>query len=608
FMPLDSIRPKKVKTGDNLEQEPGFCGYGLDCVSFEEKYRPAMEFLLGNVVVTQDMDAAVKLYKKLDGGFKIVTLEGEIISDRGTITGGKYKNKSANILERRAEIAALEETLADKITKQKSVEARRKELQETLETMQEAISNTDEEILAKEKGIFAEENEINRIKTARTEAGNKEEKWQRELEQIDIEQETSQQSKEALSDEVWAMENEIRLVERQTMENTTAYSDKKREVDALYEEITKERIAVSGCESEKAKIDAVVEKVNEAIAGFEKDKAEKERQLETQKEEKEKLVFGAGETTAIIKENQEKKALLDAQLEALYQEKTQLIQRIEGVAQKKEETDKITASFQNQKYELEVRSAKQETQLENAKAKLWEEFEVSYLQALEFKLEEFDFQQAVRKSRELKARLRDLGEVNIGAIKEFETVGERYSFLTAQREDIFVSMKELQGIIGDMDKVIRIKFKESFEQVVENFEAVFQDLYGGGHAKITFSNEENPFESEIEITAQPPGKQLKHINLMSGGEKTMTAIALMFAVLKTKPTPCCILDEIEAALDDSNLEIFGKYVERFAGVQFTLITHQKSTMEHADVMYGVTMPESGISKVYSLKMGEQPVM
>lgn len=197
--------------------------------------------------------------------------------------------------------------------------------------------------------------------------------------------------------------------------------------------------------------------------------------------------------------------------------------------------------------------------------------------------------------------MRELGEVNVGAIEEYKTVNERYEFLTEQKNDITKSMEELTKIISDMDKVIRSRFKESFDQVVVNFESVFR-LYGGGHAKISLGDESDPFESEIEITAQPPGKQLKNINLLSGGEKTMTAIALMFAVLKTKPTPCCVLDEVEAALDDSNLDIFGNYVRKFGGVQFTLITHQKTTMEHADVMYGITMPESGVSKVYSLRM------
>ena len=165
-------------------------------------------------------------------------------------------------------------------------------------------------------------------------------------------------------------------------------------------------------------------------------------------------------------------------------------------------------------------------------------------------------------------------------------------------------MKQLQTIVDDMEKTIKTRFKENFDNIVINFEEIFKQLFGGGHAELRLDNEENPLESGIEIVAQPPGKKLQNINLMSGGEKTMTAIALMFAVLKTRPTPFCILDEVEAALDDNNIERFSKYLHKFKDIQFTIVTHQKATMEHADVLYGVTMPEQGISKVLSLRLGD----
>ena len=210
---------------------------------------------------------------------------------------------------------------------------------------------------------------------------------------------------------------------------------------------------------------------------------------------------------------------------------------------------------------------------------------------------------AVRESRAIAARIRELGDVNIGAIKEYETVSERYSFLTEQRDDILKSMDSLKAIISDMDKTIRARFKESFDKVVVNFEQVFKDLFGGGYAQLLLEDESDPLTSPIEIVAQPPGKALKNINLLSGGEKSLTAIALMFAVLKTKPTPFCILDEVEAALDDANIERFGDYLRSsFDGIQFALVTHKKGTMEHADALYGVTMPEQGVSKILSLKM------
>ncbi|MBO5995589.1 MAG: chromosome segregation protein SMC, partial [Firmicutes bacterium] len=226
-----------------------------------------------------------------------------------------------------------------------------------------------------------------------------------------------------------------------------------------------------------------------------------------------------------------------------------------------------------------------------------------YAQALEFRREDFSITQASRRSREIKNRLDELGDINVGAIEEYKQVSERYGFLLDQRKDITDAMDELKAIIDDMDKIIKNRFRTNFNLVVKNFEKIFKDLFGGGTAELTLDNENDPLESGIEINAQPPGKKLQNINLLSGGEKSMTAIALMFAVLKTKPTPFCILDEVEAALDDANIDRFASYLRNFKDIQFTVVTHQKATMEHADVLYGVTMPEQGISRVLSLRLG-----
>ncbi|MFR8854685.1 MAG: hypothetical protein ACLVHQ_07255 [Oscillospiraceae bacterium] len=211
---------------------------------------------------------------------------------------------------------------------------------------------------------------------------------------------------------------------------------------------------------------------------------------------------------------------------------------------------------------------------------------------------------AQKESREIRNRLRELGDVNVGAIAEYAQVSERYQFLMEQRSDITGAMDQLKAIVDDMERTIKTRFKDNFDKVVINFEEIFRQLFGGGHAELRLDNEEDPLEAGIEIVAQPPGKKLQNINLMSGGEKTMTAIALMFAVLKTRPTPFCILDEVEAALDDNNIDRFSKYLRNFHDIQFAIVTHQKATMEHADVLYGVTMPEHGISKVLSLRLGD----
>ena len=272
-------------------------------------------------------------------------------------------------------------------------------------------------------------------------------------------------------------------------------------------------------------------------------------------------------------------------------------------AQKKDREELETV--RDERYRLEVRTARNETLLDTQKDKLWDEFEVSYAEALDMRDENFAITAGNRESREIRLRLAELGDVNVGAIEEYKAVSKRYEFMTAQEADLTKAMNELNEIITNMDKTIRIKFKENFDRVVVNFEQSFRELFGGGYAELRLEDETKPLESGIEITAQPPGKKLKNINLLSGGEKTLTAIALMFAVLKAKPTPFVILDEVEAALDEVNIERFSDYLKNFENIQFALITHQKATMEHADVLYGVTMPEQGISRMLSLKLGDE---
>ena len=260
--------------------------------------------------------------------------------------------------------------------------------------------------------------------------------------------------------------------------------------------------------------------------------------------------------------------------------------------------------LQSQKVLEEIKLAKNQTQVENLTQRLWDEFEMSIAQATDMKDPDFLMSTGIKIGRETRKRLRELGDVNIGAIKEYEEVSKRYEFLKEQREDILDAMNELKSIISDMSTTIKTKFKDSFNHIVTNFEDIFVELFGGGYAELTLENEDDPLNSGIEIVAQPPGKKLQNINLMSGGEKTMTAIALMFAVLKAKPTPFCILDEVEAALDDSNIDRFSQYLKKFENIQFVLVTHQKATMEHADVLYGVTMAEQGVSNLLSLKLGD----
>ncbi|MGL4483335.1 MAG: hypothetical protein ACRCUS_00125, partial [Anaerovoracaceae bacterium] len=344
--------------------------------------------------------------------------------------------------------------------------------------------------------------------------------------------------------------------------------------------------------------------LKEAIEDLENTLAYKNQSLEELILEQNEILGHHGEGGDDIREKEQRREEIEAYLKEVSAEKAEISKGLEESKGERTALEWQLEQLQNQKYEMEIKKAKQDTQLDNLKNKLWEEFEISYLDALTLKSDEFVMTNAIKENREIKNRIAEIGDVNIGAIKEYESVSERYNFLTSERNDIENSMNELRQIIEEMDVIIRKRFKESFDSVASNFDVIFKELHGGGSASITIDDEQNPLEANLELAAQPPGKQLKNINLLSGGEKSMTAIALMFAVLKTKPTPCCILDEVDAALDDNNIRSFAGYLQNFNNIQFTLITHQKSTMEFANSMYGITMPEQGVSKIYSLKLDD----
>lgn len=605
FLPVSSIRSRGVKTDKEVEKMPGFMGYAVDRLSCDEELETIAEYLVGNIVVTKDMTSAVAMAKKSDRGLKFVTIEGEIITAGGAITGGRHKHDSANMFERKADIRRL----ADRISKlEKELaegEARTEEIASLTEKARTAIAEKESEIADQQRRSFAVENEINLLRSSITEFESSNERWEKELAAISQEKEQTTAGASEIEEKIAELRSKAAELEEKIEESTASQEKERFAAEEQAAAITEAKLAVGACENEKSKADAVVARIASALEEYEADKERKGRELQELKDEGEKILSSHDDDESLIEEKEKEKSGVESELAELYDERKVASSAHSEDSSAKDELDRKALALSNQKNELDIRQARQDTQLENAKNKLWEEFDISYAQALDLRKEGLVISQATRENREIKAELREIGEVNVGAIEEYKTVSERYEFLTAQREDIEKSMNELTKIISDMDRIIHARFKESFDSVVTNFEEVFRELYGGGHAKISLADESDPFESEIEITAQPPGKQLKHINLLSGGEKTMTAIALMFAVLKTKPTPCCILDEVEAALDDSNLDVFGTYLKGFGGVQFTLITHQKQTMQHADVMYGITMPEGGVSKVYSLRMEDE---
>ncbi|MBN7771923.1 chromosome segregation protein SMC [Clostridium aminobutyricum] len=605
LLPIDSIRSNPYVCDSQIKNTVGFKGLGVDCIDFDRRFKGVMEYLLGRVIIVDTLSNAVKLSKQVSGGLRFVTMEGEVINSGGAITGGAFKNNTANLLERKAEIAALQERLENYSSEKDKLSLELTALRDQIENQYNRLQELEKEHREKELKLLSAENSISVYENSMKELTDGKNKRQREFDNIQQEKDSADQMIAKLTDELESDQAKIEELEARIDENLTAYDQIKDEIEEANEAITKARIDVTSCESEKRNVDTIVGRINLTVQEIKADMEEREHALDKLKADRELLNASGDGGETLIKEKEAARENLERYIEEITEERTNLTHQLNEKTVSRESMEGKITSSQDKKYELEIKKARNETQLDTYKNKLWEEFEVSYLQAIDFKKKEFNMNAAVKEIRELKTKIKALGEVNIGAIKEYESVRERYEFLSGQRSDILQAMDSLKQIIEDMDKTIRIKFKESFDDIVVNFEHVFQELFGGGQAMLRLEDETRPLECGIEIIAQPPGKKLQNLNLMSGGEKTMTAIALMFAVLRSKPTPFCILDEVEAALDDANIERFARYLKNFDNIQFTLVTHQKTTMEHADVLYGVTMPEQGISKVLSLKLGDK---
>ena len=604
FLPVDSINSKKAVLDGSITSDHGFCGIGSELIDFEPRYKKIFDYLLGRVAIVKDLNSAILLSKRGSNGVRFVTLDGEVINSGGAITGGRYKNKSANLLERKNEISKLKNLLH---SQEIGIDETSKKLNEKKDALSEMIRISKEDVerirkceisIARVKdGITYLENVIADIKLNA-------EKNEKEIIQID--RDLSEMSDVILKfdEESRAAQSEIEKIGKEMDEILQKHQKNKKAIEFANQGITEARIDVNLWEEKRNNLNGNIEKNKEAVESLRVRSEEQVDKLSDIREDKGKLEQGTGGSNMQLERLKVKLLELQEDIEKVSLEKSEVGVKLGELGNEITRTDRESNLYRDQKYQLEIKKAKNDTQLDNMKDKLWNEFEISYAQAGDLRKEEFVMSSAVKESREIRKELKEIGDVNVGAIEEYKQVSKRYEFLTEQREDILKAMEELEDLVNNLDKTIMRSFKENFNKVEENFENVFEELFGGGYAELRMENENNPLESGIEIVAQPPGKKLQNINLMSGGEKTMTAIALMFAVLKTKPTPFCILDEIEAALDDKNIDKFSHYLRKFAETQFALITHQKATMEHADVLYGITMPERGISKVLSLRMGD----
>ena len=601
FLPVSAVKGKKI---DRLITNgiSGVIGIASDLVKYNKKYEQIVLNLLGRTIIVDNMDTAIQLAKQNNYSYKIVTLKGDVINPSGAITGGSIAQKTVNILGRKREIEILTKEIRDinnkieQLTKEK--EEFITETENILEILNNQENNLQETVIvyatSKEKLRIIEEN-ISKLEI-------KLDRLKEEDVKIDIQKDETLKLKQQKQQEIENLDKEIQ--ELNIIINNFAELNKgnQKYIDDLNFDITNLKISVSSFDESENSIDEIIERIDLDIKNSNESIENKKLQREKIIEDNKLLEENIEKTKAEIENIKQEVLNSGEKIEQLKQDRVNKNKQLEQTEQQIEEQFKIIDDLKEQVSKIELRKSKIELELEQITNKMWEEYEITPNNATEYKKPE-NVAQVQKKVNTLRNEIKALGSINIDSIEEYKQTKERYDFLCEQRLDLENTSSKLKKVITDMTIIMKEQFETQFKIINKNFSEVFTELFGGGKAELILTDKENILECGIEIQVQPPGKKLQNMMLLSGGEKAFTAIALLFAILKINPAPFCVLDEIEAALDDVNVYRFAEYLKKFtSSIQFLVITHRKGTMEAADTVYGITMEENGISKLLSMKL------
>lgn len=598
FLPISAVKGNKIS--QKLNGNNGFLGIASEVISYDKKYDGVVQNLLGGTVITDNMENAVNLAKKYKYSFRIVTLDGDVINSSGQMSGGSVAKKTTSLLSRGREIKELEIKLAE-------LKKKKEEAVEVLEKYKTSSENIINEFAVVERDLQQVSVDYARETQKMSEIDNNIDRYKRKIALLNGEKEKLLETLEIENESLAGINELIKNLEIENenlqvniKEFTDKNSDGQKEIDDLNSDIVDLRISVSSFDESSTSIDEMVAMIEQEINNCMKNvdsKVNEREALLKENSEIESKILEAQETIDaagdLVQKFEKKVSSLKEQRESKNAELLTIEENVDNCF-------KTLDILKEQNTKLDVKKNKLEVDIENIQNKMWEEYETTPNTASNYAEVTSSTARDVEK---LKSEIRSLGPVNVNAIEEFKALNDRYEFLSTQKQDLEDSERSLNKIIEDMTKLMKIQFAEQFDLINKNFNSVFSELFGGGMATLKLADETNILECGIEIEAQPPGKKLQNMMLLSGGERALTAIALLFAILKLSPSPFCVLDEIEAALDDVNVYRYAEFLKKFSEkTQFLVITHRKGTMEVANTVYGVTMQEHGISKLISQKL------
>ncbi len=599
FLPITSVKGKKL---EKIKSERGVIGIASDLVKFDKKYEQIVLSLLGRTLIVDTMDNAIAMARKNSYGFRIVTLQGDVLNPSGAISGGSVSTKTVNILGRSREIEELKKTIADLEKKVEKLKKDKSEYESSIEDLLEEIEGLENELKDIEIVYATEKQRVSSIEEAVSKVEKRLEKLRDEKKSIEEQLKINEQTQNDLNEKISAIDEENKKLSEEIEEFSNHNKETQTIVDDLNFDITNLKISVSSFDESEASINEIVERINNDIENLKQSTENKKEQKIKLTEENDKL------EELNIKLNEEAENLLKevsnsgTKVEELKNDRITKNQKLEEAEENFTGQMEKIDDLKEQVNKADVKKSKYEVELEQIISKMWEEYEITPNDPGEYE-EPKNVAEVQRQVNKIRGEMKELGSVNIDSIEEYKKLKERYDFMNEQRLDLETTMAKLRNVITDMTAVMKKQFEDRFRVINKNFSEVFVELFGGGKAELKLTDEDNILESGIEIEVQPPGKKLQNMMLLSGGERAFTAIALLFAILKINPAPFCVLDEIEAALDDVNVYRFAEYLKKFAKEsQFLVITHRKGTMEAANTVYGITMQENGISKLLSLDL------
>ena len=603
FLPLTAIKSRNLDEKD-LDDAYGFVSIASDLVGADKKYRDIIENLLGKTVVCEDMDSAISMAKKYKNRFKIVTLDGQVINAGGSMTGGS-KAHGVGMLSRSNEIERLTKSVDDLKSKKDSLLIQEKMLSEDLASAVADLNGIEGDILSANEERIRLEGEFNlAVQQYETSSGGVSELLDEErilnerIEKINADSLLAKNKVEELTTEIAEKEKSLEAVSG----DRESLSLVREELSTKAEQI---RLEILGFEKDIESADDNIRRLN-ILKGSHSDRlSELDMEIETFKNKNIWLTKDIESLRASADELRKQCGDAKTNVDELLESRAQLEKESTDLRNLEKEKASERERISGELVRLEERKAAMLTEYEEYNSKLYDEYQLTRREAIALQIVIENIGDARTRLSALKNEIRSLGSVNVSAIDEYKEVSERYEFMSEQIGDVEKSKLELIKLIDELTTKMSIQFREQFQKINVSFGETFAELFGGGKAELVLEDEMNVLECDIEIKVQPPGKNVQNINLLSGGEKGLSAIALLFAILKVTPAPFVIFDEVEAALDDVNVVRYAQYVRRMTkNTQFILITHRRGTMEEADMLYGVTMQEEGVSKILELKTAE----